>query len=126
MARSLTTTDHDTIRKWAEERGGKPSEVASTARGDDVGIIRIDFPGFSGEGKLQEISWDDWFAKFDQANLAFVYEEETADGQRSNFNKLVGRETAQARAEGEKTNRRTLRAVGRSPAGKRKSAPGGR
>ena len=100
MARSITTTDHDTIRNWAEERGGKPSEVAATAKGDDVGIIRIDFPGFSGEGKLAEISWEEWFKKFDEANLALVYEEETADGQRSNFNKLVGRETAEARAKG--------------------------
>jgi hypothetical protein len=123
---SLTTTDHDTIRRWAEERGGKPSEVISTAREDDVGIIRIDFPGYGGEGKLREISWEDWFRKFDEASLALVYEEETSDGQRSNFNKLVGRETAQARAEGEKTDRRALRAVGRSPAGKRGGAPGGR
>lgn len=126
MARSLTTTDHETIRRWAEERGGKPSEVTSTARGDDVGIVRIDFPGYSGEGKLQEISWDDWFGKFDDANLAFVYEEETADGQRSNFNKLVGRETAQAREQGEKTNRRSPRAAGRSPGGKAAGARGGR
>jgi hypothetical protein len=117
MARSITTTDHDTIRKWAEERGGKPSEVASTARGDDVGIIRVDFPGFSGEGKLQEISWDDWFKKFDEANLAFVYEEETAEGQRSNFNKLVGRETAAARAKGEKTSRRSMRSGARKSSG---------
>jgi hypothetical protein len=124
MARSLTTTDHDTIRRWAEDRGGKPSEVVSTASEGGVGIIRIDFPGYSGEGKLQELSWDDWFRKFDEASLAFVYEEETADGQRSSFNELVGRETAEARAEGEKTNRRTLRAVGRAPGGK--AAPRGR
>jgi len=126
MARSNTTTDHDTIRNWAEERGGKPAEVASTAKGDDVGIIRIDFPGFSGEGKLQEVSWDDWFKKFDEANLAFVYEEETADGQKSNFNKLVGRETAAAREKGEKTNRRSIRSGARksaaSPRGSRQAA----
>ena len=126
MARSNTTTDHDTIRKWAEERGGKPAEVTSTARGDDVGIIRIDFPGFSGEGKLQEITWDDWFQKFDQSNLALVYEEETADGQRSNFNKLVARETAEARAKGEKTSRRSTQSGARSsgarPRGSRQAA----
>lgn len=127
MARSNTTTDHDTIRKWVEERGGKPAEVASTAKGDDVGIIRIDFPGFSGENQLQEISWDDWFRKFDEANLALVYEEETADGQKSNFNKLVGRETAAARAKGEKTNRRSIRSgarrsTGAGPRGSRQAA----
>lgn len=108
MAQNLskTTTDHDEIRRWAEERGGKPAEVASTARGEDVGIIRIDFPGFGGEGKLREISWDDWFQKFDQANLAFVYQDETSGGERSNFNELVGRETASARSGGKRTSRR--------------------
>jgi hypothetical protein len=103
---SSTTTDHHTIRRWAEERGGTPSEAIGTARGDEPGIIRIDFPGWSGEGKLRPISWDEWFRKFDASNLAFVYEEETSGGQRSNFNKLVARETAAARGRGERTSRR--------------------
>jgi hypothetical protein len=103
---SSTTTDHETIRRWVEERGGWPAEVAATAREGDTGIIRVDFPGFSGEGSLQRISWDEWFRKFDESGLAFVYEESTAGGQRSNFNKLVSRETAQARAEGRRTSRR--------------------
>ena len=93
---SKTTQDHDEIRSWAEERGGKPSHVASTGSGDDVGILRIDFPGFSGEGSLEEISWDDWFEKFDESNLALIYEDVTADGERSNFNKLVSAATAAA------------------------------
>jgi hypothetical protein len=86
---SKTTKDHDEIRRWAEERGGKPSHVKSTSSEDEVGILRIDFPGFSGEGSLEEISWDDFFEKFDAQGLALVYQEETADGERSNFNKLV-------------------------------------
>lgn len=89
---SNTTTDHDTIRKWAEERGGKPAAVSATSSDDDAGIIRIDFPGYSGEGSLEEISWDEWFAAFEENNLALVYQEETADGERSNFNKLVSRD----------------------------------
>jgi hypothetical protein len=114
MARkvSQTTTDHDTIRRWVEERGGTPSQVGATAKGGQTGIIRIDFPGFSGEGRLEPIDWDEWFRKFDEANLAFVYEDETAGGERSNFNKLIGRETAQARAKGRRTSRRAERAGG--------------
>lgn len=122
---SNTTTDHETIQRWAEERGGTPSEVFGTARGGERGIIRIDFPGWSGEGKLRPISWDDWFRKFDESNLAFVYEEETAGGQRSNFNKLVARETAAARARGERTSRRRggARASGRG-GGRREASRG--
>src|SRR5947208_8232462 len=91
-----TTQDHDEIRRWAEERGGKPAHVKSTESGDDIGILRIDFPGFSGEGSLEEISWDDFFEKFDANDLALIYQEETAEGERSNFNKIVKAETAEA------------------------------
>ncbi len=93
------TTDHEFIRKWAEERGAKPTAVKGTGGGDDPGIIRLDFPGYSGEGKLEPISWDEWFAKFDESDLALLYQEETAEGEKSNFNKLVKRETAEAREE---------------------------
>jgi hypothetical protein len=89
---SQVTTDHRKIREWAEERGAKPAAVKSTGKGDDVGIIRLDFPGYSGEDSLETISWEDFFEKFEQGELALVYQEETADGQRSNFNKLVRRE----------------------------------
>ncbi len=85
-----TTTDHETIRRWAEERGGKPVTVRGTQhQGEEAGILRIDFPGYSGGDKLQEVSWDDFFNKFDESNLAFIYQEETSDGKRSNFNKFV-------------------------------------
>src|SRR4051794_20014907 len=90
---SKTTQDHEEIRRWAEERGGKPAHVKSTESDDDIGILRIDFPGYSGGGSLEEISWDEFFEKFDENNLALVYQEETAAGERSNFNKIVKAET---------------------------------
>ena len=55
-------------------------------------MIRLDFPGYSGEDKLQPISWDEWFEKFDERKLALIYQDETAGGQKSNFNKLVSRD----------------------------------
>lgn len=40
---SQMTTDHETIRQWAEERGGRPAVVKSTHKpGQCTGIIRID------------------------------------------------------------------------------------
>src|SRR5436305_10636291 len=68
---STITTDHETIRKWAETRGGKPATVKGTERGGEVGILRIEFPGHGGEESLEEISWDDFFRKFDEKNLVF-------------------------------------------------------
>ncbi len=103
MAQSKVTTDHDEIRKWAEARGGRPAAVRSTQSKKATGIIRIEFPDAPNakDDNLEEISWDDFFEKFDESDLALLYQEETASGQRSNFNKLVGRETAEAREHGE-------------------------
>ncbi|HEX3966851.1 MAG TPA: hypothetical protein VHW70_02685 [Edaphobacter sp.] len=91
MALSKTTQDHDEIRRWAEARGAVPAEVASTHKGDEPGILRFEFPKARNrnDDKLQEISWDDFFEKFDESNLELVYQEKTADGEVSNFNKLV-------------------------------------
>lgn len=87
---SKLTTNHDTIRNWVEDRGGQPSTVKDTDHG--VGILRIDFPGYSGEDSLQHISWEDFFQKFDDNGLAFLYQEQTTDGKQSRFNKFVSSE----------------------------------
>lgn len=88
------TTDHDFIRHWAEERSGQPSRVRGTGDDDDPGMIRIDFPGYSGEDSLETISWDEFFQKFDERDLALLYRDiRHDDGQLDNFNKLVSRES---------------------------------
>jgi hypothetical protein len=91
---SKTTTDHDEIRKWADARGGKPAAVDGTGGNDDVGLIRIEFPDDfnSDSGKLSEISWDDFFEKFEEGKLALIYQDQTAGGDKSKFNKLVKRD----------------------------------
>ena len=93
-ASSKPLTDHEEIRSWAEERGAHPACVRGTGNRGDVGMIRLDFAGYTGEDKLEEISWDDWLEKFDERGLALLVQEETTRGQKSNFNKLVSRETA--------------------------------
>ncbi len=97
--KSHVTTDHEEIRRWAEDRGAHPACVKGTGGKGDVGMIRLDFPGYSGADSLQEISWDDFFEEFDKKNLALLYQEKTASGQKSNFNKLVSRETAESMEE---------------------------
>jgi hypothetical protein len=116
---SKTTRDHEEIRRWAEERGGKPAHVKSTGSEEDIGILRIDFPGYSGEGSLEPISWGQFFEKFDERGLALLYQEETAGGERSNFNKLVTAETAEESesrggGEGESRGRRSRSSKSRS------------
>jgi hypothetical protein len=64
------------------------------------GILRIDFPGFSGEKTLEHVSWDEWFDKFEESELAFLYQDRTGSGRPSRFNKLVGRETVEVSPRG--------------------------
>ncbi len=90
-------TDHDEIRQWAEERGAAPACVRGTGGKGDIGMIRLDFPGFSGEESLEHISWDDWFEKFDESGLALMVQDKLGSGEPSNFNKLVSRETAKGK-----------------------------
>src|SRR3546814_14640485 len=40
-ASAKTTTDHDIIRQWAEERDGRPAAVRATHSSGDAGILRI-------------------------------------------------------------------------------------
>ena len=95
MSAATITTEHDEIRTWVEERGGFPARVRTTGDDEDPGILRIDFPGFSGDDTLERISWDDWFQAFDAHELAFLHQEETEDGQVSHFNKLVSQESVE-------------------------------
>jgi hypothetical protein len=95
-ASSKSTTDHDEIREWAEARGGVPACVRGTGGKGDTGMIRIDFPD-GPEPSLQEISWDEWFEKFDENGLALLYQEKTSGGKQSRFNKIVSRETAETK-----------------------------
>jgi hypothetical protein len=90
--RANITTDHEQIRRWTEQRGGHPAAVRrSRGKEGDPGILRIDFPGYTGAQSLEQISWEEFFERFDNQNLAFVYQETTARGLRSNFNKLIKR-----------------------------------
>jgi len=89
---SKTTTNHNEIRRWVEERGGHPARVKDTESKNSQGLLRIDYPGFSGEDSLEAISWDEFFEGFDENGLAFLYQEETKDGKQSRFSKLNNRD----------------------------------
>ena len=87
MSQANTTTDHDTIRKWAESRGGRPARVKTSGPG---GILRIDFG--EKDDNLEEIEWEEFFKVFDERKLAFLYQDESGSGGTSRFNKFVDRE----------------------------------
>jgi hypothetical protein len=92
MSESHTTTDHKKIKKWAEERGGRPATVKETEADGHAGILRIEFGPKN--DRLEEIDWDEFFEKFDEAELAFLYQDKTKDGKISRFHKFVARDKA--------------------------------
>lgn len=94
---SKTTMEHDEIKRWAEDHGGKPACISGTGGKNDVGMLRLMFPDspFANDENLRELDWSDWFEAFDANGLALVYDPE------SRFNKVIARSTAEARAQGE-------------------------
>jgi hypothetical protein len=89
MSDSATTTEHRTIKEWMEKREGRPATVVATEEDGHAGILRIDF-GTRDDG-LEEIDWNEFFRKFDESELAFLYQERTGDGKLSRFHKFVRR-----------------------------------
>lgn len=90
MSEAKTTTNHDEIRHWVEERGGRPSKVSGVG---DGGILRIDFG--EPEESLEELDWDEFFRIFEENRLAFLHQDEVKGGQTSRFAKFVERDRSQ-------------------------------
>ena len=95
MEQAKTTTNHECIRRWVEERGGHPVILKGTDVKGSSGVLLIDYPGYSGTQTLQPISWDDFFKGFEENELAFLYEDEKKAGSQSRFSKLINRDLAQ-------------------------------
>ncbi|MBD3345178.1 MAG: hypothetical protein GF401_08975 [Chitinivibrionales bacterium] len=95
---SKATVNHDEIKRWAEERNGVPATVKGTEHGgEEAGLLRIKLPQGEDEA-LEEIGWEDFFKKFEEKNLAFLYQETTTEGERSYFSKFVDRSSVEAYA----------------------------
>jgi hypothetical protein len=89
MTEANTAIDHAAIRRWVEERGGKPTRVKGTEDRSGEGILRFDFA--EPDDKLEEISWEQFFQTFDDRELALLYQDKTSDGKMSRFFKFVRR-----------------------------------
>jgi hypothetical protein len=81
------TQDHDKIRKWVEERDGRPAVVKNTENTDDgAGLLRVRFD--ETEDDLEDIEWKEFFDTFDKKHLTFLYQD-TIKGNESRFFKFV-------------------------------------
>lgn len=92
MEPTKTTTNHERIRRWVEERGGHPARVKGTDVKGNSGVLLINYPGYSGTQPLEAISWDEFFRGFEENELAFLYEDEKKAGSQGRFSKLINRD----------------------------------
>lgn len=86
-----TTTNHDVIKNWVEERDAKPAIVIGTkTHTNRKGLLRISFPGYA-EENVREISWEKFFQIFDERDLVFQFQETKRNGEPSYFCKITNK-----------------------------------
>lgn len=84
MSSAKETRNHKEIQQWVESHKGVPAVIDSTNdKNKDEGILRIKFD--DDNDNLEEISWEEFFEKFDEHGLTFLYQ----DDKKSRFNKFV-------------------------------------
>jgi hypothetical protein len=127
MSRAQATTNHNLIRQWAESRKGHPAFVKATEgkRKGSGGLLRIDFD--PADDSLDHIGWDEFFETFDKNELAFLYQDKTASGRKSRFNKFVSRDTVDTSdSEDDSSKSSTQSAASSDSKSPAKSAKGGK
>lgn len=78
MKKQYITTNHQEIKQWAQKYGGKPQVIDDPQALSDIPGVRIDFPGkiddfLLSETKVRDVSWEEFFKKFEENQLAFIY-----------------------------------------------------
>ena len=87
------TKDHKTIRNWARTRRAIPASTRGYADGVPA-VLSFIIPGANWHNRnLDAVTWEDFFAKFDLLDLAFVFQEITSTGEKSTLNEILQRET---------------------------------
>lgn len=85
MSSSDVTQDHQKIKSWITERGGKPAIVEGTENNESgAGLLRVKFD--KNEENLIEVDWQDFFETFDDKGLSFLYQNEPKE---SRFFKFI-------------------------------------
>ena len=77
------TADHAEIRRWVEERGGRPG-IVPVREGRERLALSFDSTA------CEPLSWDEFFERFDRESLAFEYPPE-ANGEGVREARLVSR-----------------------------------
>lgn len=91
---SKLTVNHDIIRKWIEQRGGKPYMLAGE-EGFFARKLKIVFPEKEPGESYSPISWKNFFTYFEKYNLALLFKTKSRSGEESQFYKFIHRAHAE-------------------------------
>lgn len=84
------TTDHHEIRYWAEKNGAVPAELLPHTLDTVPAELRFMFAeSAKRQIDVRIIPWEEFFLKFDELGLTFVYDEDS-----TGFNQILQREEA--------------------------------
>jgi len=87
------TIDNDEIRAWIEEHGGVPATIKGMSEDEEDGVESADMLHISfdpNDPNMEEMDWEEFFERFENENLALVYDE-NASGDEANDFELVDR-----------------------------------
>lgn len=68
-----TTTDHTTIKEWADKHNGVPGVIEEATTANDQRPLAIIWPENRNKPELREVSWETFFEHFDLRQLALDY-----------------------------------------------------
>jgi hypothetical protein len=101
MTETIMLTRHEEIRDWAAARMGAPAVVDISAEGGTQPMLRLVFDQAAyqdqdqaerpvNSGGVEIVEWDEWFAIFDDKELALVVGADVP-GQRDSFHEIIRR-----------------------------------
>lgn len=89
MAIAGPTTNHHEIRYWANSRHAVPVEVLPARLDSIPAVLRFMLAKqVAGNPQILQLSWEDFFTKFDLLGLAFVYDNDET----KNYNEILQQE----------------------------------
>ena len=85
FAQGKATTDPSLIKKWAEARRATPAVIRKfTSDGMEM-VLSFLFPDINIDEVVTRLSWEEFFEKFNQQRLVFVYEDSDRNQKASRY-----------------------------------------
>lgn len=73
------TIDNDEIRAWIEERGGVPAVLKGVSEEGEESPDMLHISFDPNDPNMEEMDWEEFFERFENENLALVYDDEASD-----------------------------------------------